>query len=189
MEVNKPVSISVVLIIALTIFFLFALQKYQESMDLEMELTRKQAQYENQVDYYFKLSDILESIKQKQDILEKIESALPSEFAFAPIIYFLQEKAAKSDLNIKLINFLQPEDSQQDSSENQKPEVKNVMFKVELQGNYQSLKTFLYALEQSARLFEVKSIAFVSPQSSALGRFQSASKSYDFSLDIETHTY
>ncbi|MEK7664056.1 MAG: type 4a pilus biogenesis protein PilO [Patescibacteria group bacterium] len=189
MEINKPVSIIIILIITLVIFFLFVLPKYQESKDLEIELAKKQFQYEKRVDYYLKLSDILNQIEQKKDILGKIDTALPSNIELAPLFYFFEQKTKDSGLLIKSLTFSQPEELVQISAKDRDKEIKDIVFRADLYGSYQSLKKFLYYLENSARLFEVNSISLTSDQSSDSGPLKIISKSYDFTLEITTHAY
>jgi len=189
MEINKPVSIMITLVVSLFIIYLFVLPKYQESRSLEVELVNKQAQYEGRVDYYVKLSDTLEELEQKQDVLNKIESALPSNFAIAPVVYFLQEKAKEAKLEVKSISFSRQQPYRQVSSEDSNQKIKNVMFRADLTGSYQSLKNFIFYLEKSTRIFEVNSISFTGGQVSDSKLSKNILQEYDFALEIETHTY
>ena len=182
MEINKPISVIIVLVITVVLFSLFVFPKYQESKSMEVELVQKQLQYESRVDYYLKLSDILNKIEQNQDALGKINSALPSDFSLAPIVYFIDKKSEESGLIVKSITFSQQQNELEGFS-NQN--IKRILFKVDLSGSYDGLKKFLSSVEKSSRLFEVSSISFstgqlVSPKSS---------KVYEFSLSLQTHTY
>jgi len=184
MEVNKPVSIVIILIITSALLYLFVLPKYKELKDLHIELVKKQLQYEGRTNYYSKLSGTLHNIEQNQDALDKIESALPSDVNLASTVYFLQGKARESKLAVESITFSQAGLFREEESSIQ--EVLNVIFKVELSGSYQGLKSFLSSLERSARLFEVNSISF-SPSSANLA--QRASQLYNFTMEIQAHTY
>lgn len=189
MEINKLASLIIVLIITLFIFFLFVVPKYQESVELEAELVKKQTQYENKTNYYLKLAETLRDIEQKKDVLEKIDSALPPDFSLAPVIYFLQEKSKEAGLTVRSVSFSQQEASGKTLKADQKERVKNIILKAYLTGNYQGLKKLLSYLEGSARLFEVKSISFAAGFLKDSGRPQNKLQTHDFTLDIETHTY
>ena len=187
MELNKPVSIIIILVISFLIFILFVLPKYQESSLLQADLFEKQAQYESRVNYYLKISDTFQEISQRQDDLKKVDSALPADFSLAQILYFLEEKAKFAGLDIKSITFLKRETTQ-NSAEVSNKEIKDVDFNAKIFGSYEGLKYFLMSLERSSRLFEVESISFVaSPQSQTNQKNQK--QSHDFELDIRTHTY
>lgn len=92
MEANKLITIVILLIISLVVMFLFVIPKYQESSALQQDLVQAQLQYGNQADYYQSVSKTLSSIKSKQDSLDKMNSALPSSPALAPVVSFLQKK-------------------------------------------------------------------------------------------------
>lgn len=192
MEINKPVSAIIVLIIALMVFFLFALPKYQESNELETELAQKEARYEGLVNYNLTLSNLLKSIEEKQDVLAKIDSALPPDPSLAPIVYFVQQKADQSQLAVKSITFSQVAPQvygQVLSQDSNNKEVKSIIFSVDIFGSYQGLKKFLLSLERSSRLFEVNSIAFGSEALNGTAKSKNALQAYDFKLEIKTQAY
>ncbi len=194
MEINKPIASVIILIINLVLIFLFIVPKYQESNELQISSARKQIEYNGQFDYYTKLLGVLKNIQEKKDLLEKVDSALPSNFSFGTIVYFLQKKADKDGLTIKSMTFLQPQPvtSQQVLTEVSDKELKSVNFTVNLSGTYQSLKDFLASLERSARLFEVNTIFFARGEGESLSeepQLLGQSQTYNFKLEIETYTY
>lgn len=191
MEINKPVTTIILLIVTLILAFLFVVPKYQESVNLQVILNEKQAEYDGESDYYTKIFGLLKNIKDRKDSLDKMNSALPSNVSFAPLIYFLQEKVTENGLTVKLITFsdidpsaygkVLPVDSDQ---------IKNIVFAVDLSGSYQGLKKFLYSLEKSARLFQINNITVTSFQSLQSGSEpQIISQNYDFKLEVKTNAY
>ena len=193
MEINKPVATIVIAVINLVLIFLFVIPKYQELKSSAVALHEKQAQYEGKSAYFQKIAVLSESIESRKETLDKIDSALPSHVAFAPLVYFLQRKGAETGLIIKSITFAQ---GVADAS--QKPvaqaatntQVKDVVFSMSIAGNYQGLKNFLASLERSARIFEVQTITFSSSQSNQnLLKLQSQSQIYNFRLEVKTHSY
>lgn len=179
MDINKFVSAIIILVISLMITFLFVLPKYYESNEVQNELTTKQTEYESKVAYYAKIKEIIDGLESKRDILEKVDNALPNQFSFAPLIYFLQRKGDENGILIRSIAF------SQNTPDPLNKDVKSAAFAVDITGNYQGLKNFLMALDKSERLFEVNSISFISPKTNPTGSQQI----YDFKLIIETHTY
>jgi Tfp pilus assembly protein PilO len=105
MEINKTVSILLILLIAVTAFFVFVVPEYQRSKELELNLETRQAQYANQSSYYAKTSETLSKIENNQDALAKINSALPSELSLSSIVYFLQKKGAEAGMSVKSVTF------------------------------------------------------------------------------------
>ena len=184
MEINKPISAIIILIIALIIFFLFALPEYQKSNDLQYSLAQKQAEYNSKSVYYSKISELIGTIEDKKDALGKINSALPPDFSFAPLVFFFQKKGVENGLTIKSIIFSQI------SPETAEKKIRNITFTVNILGNYQGLKNFLSSLDKSARLFEGNSISF-SPSVTSSDSKQSKiqQQAYDLKLELQTHTY
>lgn len=201
MEINKPATILIGILIILTIVFLFAIPKYQEFSDLQAMLAKKQAEYDGASQYYAKITDIIKQIGDKQDALSKIDSSLPSDGSVAPLIYYFKQKANETGLTIKSITLSQFSSTNADkpaptgSSNNpamaaMKNKIKDVVFTIEMVGNYQGLKNLLGAIDRSARLFEVNAVSFTSVQSlQASTKAPSKLQTYSFKLELKTHTY
>ncbi len=187
MEINKPISTIIILIIALILFFFFVAPEYGKSENLQNNLGQKQAEYDGKSVYYAKVSELIASIESRTDALEKINSALSSDFSFAPIASFLQQKGVENGLTIQSIMFSQISPT----TTNQK--VKDVTFTVNVSGNYQGLKNFVSSLDTSARLFEVNSMNFSlsSPSivSNDIKQSKNQQQTYSLKLEVVTHTY
>ncbi|OGZ63770.1 MAG: hypothetical protein A3A98_00565 [Candidatus Staskawiczbacteria bacterium RIFCSPLOWO2_01_FULL_40_39] len=189
MEINKPVSTVIIFIITLVLIFLFVWPKYQESIVLQKKLAEKQAEYNNKAMYYVKILDAMNEINSRKEVIGKISSALPSDVAFAPLVYFLQKKSSEAGLIIKSIKFSEVSKKNPNQTLDGSG-IKVIKFNMNILGNYQGLKNFLLLLERSARLFEVDSISFNALQAQqGLSQSNNQSQTYNFSLDLQTHTY
>lgn len=204
MQINKPVSaIILFLLIALVVWF-FVMPKYDQFGRVKVQLAEAQAEYEGKAAYYEKIGQIIKDIESRKDVLAKIDSSLPPVSAAAPIIYFLQGKASETGLLLKSLTYASGSVAPVSGATGaaaaaaaakkaaEEKQVKDIMFTINLTGNYQGLKNFLVALEQSARLFEVESLTLtplLSLQSSSASLTPSALQTYDFKLQIKTHTY
>ena len=200
MKINKPVAIIIILAVNVILIFLFVMPKYQESGELQMNLTKTQIEYDSQSDHYIKLLSIIKNIEERDDLLEKVDSALPSNFSLSSVMYFLQTKAIESQLTVKSVTFsgvygqiLQTNFNEQTTNlpaangvAVQGSGIKSVVLSVNLSGSYQGLKNFLYSLDRSARLFQVETISFA-PLKSSLDQGQP--QTYDFKLEVKTYTY
>jgi len=181
MKINKPILAALVFIVTLAGLFLFLIPKYQQLHELQNSITQKEADYNGKRAYYANISEIYKNIESKKDTLEKVDSALPSSFSFASLVYFFQTKGDENGLTLKSISFPQISLATPDQ------QVRNVPIRLALEGNYQGLKNFLFSLDRSARLFEVGSISFASSSTilQGLGQHQI----YSFTLEVETNTY
>lgn len=191
MEINKPVTIIILLIINLILIFLFVFPRYQETEKLQMSLYQKQQEYDSQSDYNIKVSEVLKNVESRGDILEKIDSALPGAFSLSDVVDFLQRKAAENKLAVQLISYSRvlPQ-LPQNTAGGSVSQLKSVTFMVDLSGSYRDFKNFLFSLEKSARLFEVNTMSFASKSPEKDKDFtQNQSENYDFKLELKTHTY
>ncbi len=191
MEINKSITAIIILTINLILIFLFVIPKYQESIDLQINLLKKQVEYDSQSDYYIKLLGIIKSIEGRKDVLEKVDNALPSNFSLASVFYFFQKKSIENQLIIKSITF--SGGSLGDSRvQAEGLMIKSISFTINLSGSYQGLKNFLSSLDRSDRLFQVENISFVSSKpllNPELSNLPDQLQAYDFKLEVKTNTY
>ncbi len=185
MEVNKPVSCAIIFILTIMLVFLFVLPQYQRSNALDAILFQKQVDYNSESAYYANIANLTSSVQSRQDALGKINSALPAPFSIAPLIYFFKKEGDASGLVVQSVVFSQIQPYAIGS------QINTVDFKVNLLGNYQGLKNFLAALDDSARLFEVNSLTFTASGNgaAAIKQVKDQQQTYNFTLEIQTNTY
>lgn len=188
MEVNKVFSAIFIFVVTLILTFVFVVPKYQQSSDSQKALAQKQAEYEGKLMYYSKIADLIKNIESKQDALAKVNNALPQDFSYAQVVYFLQQKGTEAGLIVKSLTF-SPSSGASAGQQN----VKDVVVTANVSGNYQGLKNFISSLETSSRLFGVTSISFTAPAGSAssanAGQAPNQENIYDFAVVIKTNTY
>jgi len=147
-------------------------------------------EYDGESLYYQKVGQSIQDLESRKEVLDKIGSSLPASSSLAPLMYFFQKKAAETGMMVNSITFSNSTPTgtvAQIQAQEAKKEVKDITFAIDLVGNYQGLKNFLFALEQSARILEVDTLSLTSIQSlqGAKGKLQT----YDFKMQIKTHTY
>jgi len=70
--------------------------------------------------------------------------------------------------------------------------IKDIVFSMDLLGDYSSLEKFMISLEKSSRIFEISSISFGSPSQASTGSSQSQfqiQQTFSFNLQIKTNSY
>jgi Tfp pilus assembly protein PilO len=186
MQLDRPIAIAIVLIITVLLIVFLVSPEYKTFNRLRMELGEKLAEYNAEFDYYAEVSKVYYELKNREEFLEKIDDALPENLDLGQIIYFLHKTSSENGLIIK--DLFLSKSSKSDVSKN----INDVIFSVDIMGDYSSLAGFLTSLEKSARIFEVTNISF---GSDALSRMVStenqltANQIYIFNLQIKTHSY
>jgi Tfp pilus assembly protein PilO len=169
MAIDRTIIIVLIAFITIGLVFFLVLPEYREFKDLQKELTDKKAEYAKQYDYYNAIDNIFYDLQGQKSDLAKIDSALPKDSKLGEIINFLQRTIKDNNLTSRNLFF----------SKSSGKSVKSISFSIDLEGDYESLKEFMRALEESARIFEITNISFKS----------SAQPPYKFNLQIKTYTY
>lgn len=186
MQVDKPISIVIIgLIIVLSVSF-FVYPEYKTFNRLRLELGEKKAEFNAEFDYYADITKTYYELRNREELLGKIDDALPHELAFGKIVYFFQKTAEENGLMVR--DLFLSKSSRSDVS----GKINEIVFSIDLMGDYSSLKDFIIALEDSARIFEVISISFGSESFSQLDSLDTEFEIYQtylFNLQIKTYSY
>jgi Tfp pilus assembly protein PilO len=149
------------------------LPKYQKLRFFEQEIEKKRAEIEGREEHLQELNKMAEILKDYQDQLAKIDSALPSNPDLEVLLNFLQKTSSQSGLILKEIN---PPVSRPSSEEG----LKETELSFAVSGAYTSFKNFLSVLEKSARFIKLETISFSSPGKEGFS---------DFNLKIKVYSY
>jgi Tfp pilus assembly protein PilO len=148
------------------------LPKYQKLRFFEQEIEKKRAEIERREEYLQELNKIAEILKDYQEQLAKIDSALPSNPDLEILLNFLQKTSSQSGLILK--------DIKPSVSRFSEEGLREVELSFAASGTYTSFKNFLSVLEKSARFIKVETISF-----SSLGKEGFS----DFNFKIKVYSY
>ncbi|HUW71991.1 MAG TPA: type 4a pilus biogenesis protein PilO [Candidatus Humimicrobiaceae bacterium] len=172
---NKSVIIIVFISLALIFGAIFVLPKYQELDLLWQRIEREEESLAKRKEYLQDLRNTAEELKNYQDQIAKINSALPAGPDLPALFDFLQKAASQSGLYLKSISH----SATQSSSEIE--ELEETSVSLELSGSYLSLKEFISNyLEVTSRLIETESVSFSSDLEEG---------PRDFNLTIKVYSY
>lgn len=151
-----PMVIITSFVIVLIMGALVIWPEYQDFVDLggKIEVKKNELQYNRE--YFQELDLIKEKLEEKKEEVAKIDSALPQERSLPSVFDFVQKISSESGLIFKSLSPFAASRSEEF------PEIQETRFTVVLSGAYPSFKSFLFALEKSARMIEVESISFSS---------------------------
>lgn len=190
-EIDRPIVIAILIIaIGLLIYFL-VIPEYYRFLNTQEKLGIVKGEYEGKFAYYSEVERIFAELEDRREGLEKIENAITPEPQLADLMYFFNQKSVESGFIMKSITLAKvaPIDA--------KSNIKEIVFSLDILGNYQGLKNFLSLMEGSSRLLQVGNISFGSKASSS----QSATKGkeqvvlpgieelYNFRLEVKAHSY
>ena len=164
---NKLIITAACLVLALVSGFFLTWPKYQALQVLQTNIEAKEAELQSKESYFSQIKEISEDLEGYAESLAKISSALPETPALPSLFNFLQITASQTGLVLEEIILGSVGQGE-------------IHVTCRLAGSYPSLKSFLLALESSARLIEVESISFSSPEEG---------KPFTFNLKIKVFSY
>jgi Tfp pilus assembly protein PilO len=160
---------------AILVGLMFTWPKYQEYLKIAKNLENKQNFFQNQSRYYKEIEDTFRKLEEKKEIVDKIESALPKKLDSSSLLNYLHKTTRINGLLLQEIRISGA------GSLKEIERIKKHKITLTLVGSYASFKNFLQELEQSARLFEIERISFLSPQKEEA--------IYNFELQLMVYSY
>ncbi len=138
----------------------FILPEYAEFKDLKAQVSKKEADLELEKNYFSNLEKISDDLEKEQEVLEKIDSALPKEISLASLLNFFQIKASESGLIVETLGQASIPSKKKKTGETEtKAKIQESYFTITLVGSLPSFENFLQSIESSARLIEIESIS------------------------------
>ncbi len=175
MTIDRPIAIALILFIVLILGFYLVVPKYQKFKEFQVELSEKEAEFKGRAAYFLGVSNTFRKLKNYEEALEKVDSALPLNPSLASLIYFFQIKSSENGLIFQKATLFSI------SLISKKSDIKEITFFLEFFGSYPAFKNFLSSLEKSARLIEVENISFASQVETE--------QTYPFKLTVKVHSY
>ncbi len=156
-------------IIVLGAFLLYP--KYQNFVVFEKQVKVKENELRSKQEYLSNLSENSEQLKKYQEKLLVIDAALPSTLSLPSLFDLLQKIASQNGLIVRDMN---------PSYVTDPDEIQEVRVDLRIVGLYSSFKSFISVLEKSARMIEIESFSFSTPQEGEI---------FDFILTMKTYSY
>ncbi len=166
-------TIVIFLCIVLGMIF-FWWPKYKNFNNLDAEIKGRRVDLENKEKYFSELNTVWSQLKEHNEELLKIDSALPTTAIVPDLVNFLAEKSSQNGLILEKVNLEKISVLEKDSK------IQKISLSLTLSGFYPALRNFISSLQKSAKLIEVNSIIF---SESKLGGI------FSFNLGVETYSY
>jgi len=168
---KKYFNLIIIFFAVILSFLAFSVFKRYENLSLlRGEILIKEDELLYQEEYFNTLQDIFNKLQENKELLDKIESALPSNPEMSELLSFIQKSASQSNLvlgdtNLGLM-----------SSDNIKKTKVNFL----LSGDYLGLKKFISFIENSSRLIDIDSIYFSYSEEEELFKFNFKITAYSY---------
>jgi Tfp pilus assembly protein PilO len=141
------------LLISALLFFLFISPKNTSLSILNSELSQKRQEFETSDKYFQEVLKTSEKLRNYQEEISKIDSALPEDPSIPSLFNFLQSSSSQSGLLLENIGSI---------SVKEEGKLKKWTTNLRLKGDYSSLKNFISTVERSARLIRIEKISLSS---------------------------
>lgn len=165
--------LSIILIVSSLIFAIFVvLPRLQEFSATQKEFKAKKAELESRESYFAHLKTLKVRLG-KEDLVAKIDAAIPNDTQLPELHEFLGQLSAASGLVMRSIAA-----SQDTGTANVR--LKRIDTALQLGGSYESLKLFLSDVMSAPRMTDITSINFSSPKAGTGFVFNIRANSYSY---------
>ncbi len=161
--------------------FLF-LPQYQDYKNAKIKLEQTKTEFANQDKYVQQLRVTGGQIEENQDIVDRLNQALPNYRDIPSFINFLKELSKSNGVSLDSIKWdsIKTEENNNQNGKNKK-EFKTYSVKMSASGSYFAFRNFILSLEASNRLVDVKKAHF------AIAKTTGELASFDLTINI--HSY
>ena len=167
------VFLSIILIGSSLVFGVFvALPRFQEFAAMQKELGVKQGELASKENYFAHLQELQARI-DSEELVAKIDAAIPNDPQLPALYEFLQSVGGESGLSLRSIAVSQ-------GSPVQGTRLQSMSASLQFGGSYEGLKVFLSDLLRASRMTDIDSISFSNPQEGTGFVFNIRTTSYSY---------
>lgn len=166
----KNIIILILVLVFIGIVFLFDLPAYNKFTSLNKEIKWQEQLLEDKEAVIVKTNQLKQDYDTYKDELKRVTYVLPSEKEIPNLIVQFEALVSENGLVLESLNFLEEEAKKAKEGETPAP-YKSLQVSLSATGTYESLESFLKALELNIRLMDVKLVDFSSKQSEMEGLF------------------
>ncbi len=158
---NKFFIVPILFFVVLLIIVYIILPEFYNFNNLKKEFEVRNQEVESIENYHKRIVDAFNELKDYEDSLEKINSALPDSYFSPSLFNYLQKASAENGMFLKSASLAKaPTKDTKVSSETKisGQDIREEYVNIILVGSYDSFKTFLKSIEKSSRMIEAENI-------------------------------
>ena len=153
---NKSFAIPILFFIALLIAVYLILPVVSDFSNLNKQLKMREKEALAIENYYKDIHDNFNKLKEHQESLEKIDTALPIGSFMPSLFNYLQKASTENGVFLKSANLSVV--SKKKTGEEAAKEIEEEHVNIELIGFYDGFENFLKSIEKSSRLIEIEEV-------------------------------
>lgn len=153
---ERRTLISYIFLILSSILFLFLIvwPRYYKFLELRAGVSELEKMVASYQEYFKEIENDFAQVKEKEERVRKVQSALPLDPQLPETLDFLQKVASESGLLLTKFSF--------NLKKSENSNVRELKISLSLSGPYENFKSFLKKVENSSRLFEIENISISS---------------------------
>ena len=158
---NKFFIVPILFFVVLLIIVYIILPEFYNLNNSKKEFEVRSQEIESIENYHKRIVAAFDELKNYEDSLEKINSALPDSYFSPSLFNYLQKTSAENGMFLKSASLAKaPTKNREVSLEPKTSEqsIKEEYVNIILMGSYDSFKTFLKSIEKSSRMIEAENI-------------------------------
>lgn len=163
----KNIIILILILVFIGVVFLLVLPAYNRFTLLNREIKWQEQLLVDKQAVIAKAEQLKQDYETHKDDLKRVNYALPLGEEIPNLIVQLEALVLENGLVLENLNFLEKEAKTEEAP----APYKSLEISLQAAGTYESLESFLKALELNLRLMDIKSIDFSSEQSETEGLF------------------
>lgn len=153
---NRILAITFLLFLCLLFAVYFLFPKYADFKLLKEKVSEKESLSQEGKAYFSNLENISKNLKEYEEAVKKINSALPEKPLDTTLLSFLQKKSSENGLVLENLGQVEAFGTE---AEEEVPLIKESHFSLSLVGSLSSFENFLRTLEKSSRMIEVENFS------------------------------
>jgi len=187
---TRLATIIICLILSIVLGFFLLWPQYQKFSEERWHVKEKEVERNNQEEYFNHLNKLSEELKEYEEEMSKIDSALPLDPDIPDLLNFLALASSQNGLSFEKVTSFSADSAKNSktaaSGQEESPakKYKELTIDFEVSGEYPSLKNFVSTLEKSARMIEIESLSL----KQNLGQSKEKSPPI-YNFKIKTHYY